>query len=117
MDRTGSSASNSMFSKTDSHDTSYNFGGVSISREQAESMTLAELAAYYEEHESRGEFVILIAGKDKEDQEAERRLAYENLTIEEHMARYADLPEKEAMKAVARDRGISKRDVYAALKK
>ena len=90
---------------------------VSKKFEEVKRMPLAELAAYYEEHEPRGEFVILIAGKDKEEQEAERRLAYENLTIEEHMARYADLPEKEAMKAVARDRGISKRDVYAALKK
>ena len=39
------------------------------------------------------------------------------MTIEEHMALYKDLPEKEAMKQVAKDRGISKRDVYDILKK
>ena len=39
-----------------------------------------------------------------------------DLSIEEHMALYSSLPEKEAMKQVARDRGISKREVYAKLK-
>ena len=37
------------------------------------------------------------------------------MTIREHMALYQDLPEKEAMKKVAKDRGVSKRDIYQAL--
>lgn len=46
VNRAGSTAANSAFSSSDSHDTNYNVGGVSISREQAESMTLAQLADY-----------------------------------------------------------------------
>lgn len=85
--------------------------------EEIRLSSLQELAAYYEEHEPRGEFVILVEGKTKEQQQAERQERYEALSLEEHMALYAELPEKEAMKAVARDRGITKRDVYAQLKK
>ena len=85
--------------------------------EEIRLSSLQELAAYYEEHEPRGEFVILVEGKTIEQQQAERQERYEALSLEEHMALYAELPEKEAMKAVARDRGITKRDVYAQLKK
>lgn len=85
--------------------------------EEVRLLPLRELAAYYEEHEPRGEFVILIEGKTKEQRLAEQQKRYEALSIEEHMALYAELPEKEAMKAVAKDRGITKRDVYAQLKK
>ena len=85
--------------------------------EEVRLLPLRELAASYEEHEPRGEFVILIEGKTKEQRLAEQQKRYEALSIEEHMALYAELPEKEAMKAVAKDRGITKRDVYAQLKK
>lgn len=85
--------------------------------EEVRLLPLRELAAYYEEHEPRGEFVILIEGKTKEQRLAEQQKRYEALSIEEHMALYAELPKKEAMKAVAKDRGITKRDVYAQLKK
>ena len=80
-------------------------------------MKLADLAAYYEENEPRGEYVLLVEGQTAEQQEETRKQQFEGLTLEQHMALYADLPEKEAMKAVAKDLGISKRDVYAQLKK
>ena len=78
--------------------------------------TVAELGAYYRENEARGEFVILIAGISREIIEREKQAAWESLSLEEHMALYRELPEKEAMKRVAAERGISKREVYAALK-
>ena len=78
--------------------------------------TIPELLAAYEEESPRGEFVIIVEGADPAvlKQEAEKR--WEDLSIEEHMALYPDLPEKEAMKRVAKERGIRKQDVYAALK-
>ena len=85
--------------------------------EEIKLMKLADLAAYYEENEPRGEYVLLVEGLTAEQQEETRKQQFEGLTLEQHMALYADLPEKEAMKAVAKDLGISKRDVYAQLKK
>ncbi len=85
--------------------------------EEIKLMKLADLAAYYEENEPRGEYVLLVEGQTAEQQEETRKLQFEGLTLEQHMALYADLPEREAMKAVAKDLGISKRDVYAQLKK
>ena len=85
--------------------------------EEIKLMKLADLAAYYEENEPRGEYVLLVEGQTAEQQEETRKQQFEGLTLEQHMALYADLPEKEAMKAVAKDLGISKRDVYAQLKK
>lgn len=79
--------------------------------------TMPELLAYFTENEPRGEFVVLVEGVSAEDREAKKRSRFEEMTIEEHMELYKDLPEKEAMKAVAKDRGISKREVYDILKK
>lgn len=85
--------------------------------EEIKLMKLSDLAAYYEENEPRGEYVLLVEGQTFEQQEETRKQQFEGLSLEQHMALYADLPEKEAMKAVAKDLGISKRDVYAQLKK
>ena len=85
--------------------------------EEIKLMKLSDLSAYYEENEPRGEYVLLVEGQTAEQQEETRKQQFEGLTLEQHMALYADLPEKEAMKAVAKDLGISKRDVYAQLKK
>lgn len=85
--------------------------------EEIKLMKLSDLAAYYEDNEPRGEYVLLVEGQTAEQQEETRKQQFEGLSLEEHMALYADLPEKEAMKAVAKDLGISKRDVYAQLKK
>lgn len=85
--------------------------------EEIKLMKLSDLAAYYEENEPRGEYVLLVEGQTAEQQEETRKQQFEGLSLEEHMALYANLPEKEAMKAVAKDLGISKRDVYAQLKK
>lgn len=79
--------------------------------------TLAAALDYYRQEEPRGEYVLVIAGRSREEKRAEEIAAWENLTIEEHMAYYADrgLDEKSAMKQVAKDRGIGKREVYQHL--
>lgn len=74
--------------------------------------TLDEAIKYYDEENIKGEFVVLVEGAPhKEVVIAE--------TIEELMERYMEegLEEKEAMKRVARDKGISKSQVYAQIKK
>ena len=87
--------------------------------EEGLEMTLSEAVAYYETREPRGEYVLVLEGKSKEIQEEEYRSQFENLSLEEHMALYTDqgMDRKEAMKAVARDRGVSKRDIYNELLK
>ena len=73
--------------------------------------------AYYEKEEPRGEFVLVIQGKSFQEIQKEQQESWESLTLEEHMAHYENqgISRKEAMKLVAKDRGISKREVYGRL--
>ena len=50
-------------------------------------------------------------------QNKQKQQSWEEMTIEEHMALYEDMNRKDAMKQVAKDRGVSKRDIYQALLK
>lgn len=85
--------------------------------ETAFQTTLSSAISYYKENEPKGEFVLVIQGKQPEELLQEERQAWESLSLEEHMTHYEEqgISRKEAMKLVAKDRGISKRDVYAAL--
>ena len=85
--------------------------------EEAHRTTIHEVLDYYKDKEPRGEYVLVLEGKTKEQVEEERKKEWENLTLEEHMQVYEEkgVSHKEAMKLVAKDRGISKRDVYQAL--
>lgn len=80
-------------------------------------MTLSEAISYYKEHDPRGEYVIVIEGKSMDEIAAMERAAWEEMTIGEHMQIYLDqgMDKKSAMKKVAADRGISKREVYGAV--
>lgn len=79
--------------------------------------TLLEACAYYEANAPKGECVLVIEGKSREQILSESQAEWEKLTLEEHMDYYMGqgIDKKEAMKKVAKDRGISKRDVYQAL--
>lgn len=79
--------------------------------------TLEEAIRYYEENEPKGEYVLVIEGLDRRLLKKEEQKEWEKLTIEEHMKIYEEqgIERKEAMKRVAGDRGISKREVYQAL--
>lgn len=85
--------------------------------ETAFRTTIAEAAAYYEEEAPRGECVLVIEGRDRKEMKAEEQRKWEELSLEEHMDVYLGqgVPRKEAMKLVAKDRGVSKRDVYQGL--
>ena len=78
---------------------------------------LSDAISYYEENEPKGEYVLVLSGKNRKDIILETRTQYENMSLEEHMNIYLDMgvEKKEAMKKVALDRGISKRDVYNQL--
>ena len=80
-------------------------------------MTLPEAVEYYREHDPRGEYVLVIEGKSPEELDAETRARWEEMSLEEHMDMYTSqgMDKKEAMKAVAKDRGVSKRDIYQQL--
>lgn len=79
--------------------------------------TLGAALAYYEENEPRGEYVLVIEGKGIEGKREEARQEWLELSVEEHMRHYEEqgAGRKEAMKLVAKDRGIGKREVYQIL--
>lgn len=87
--------------------------------EEKQQMTLADSLSYYEVNEPRGEYVLIIAGRSREEMKKEEQAGWETLSLEEHMAHYESqgIDRKEAMKRVAKDRGVSKRDIYQALLK
>ena len=85
--------------------------------EEALPMALASANVYYNENVPRGEYVLVLEGASRAQLEEEKRKSFEKMTLEEHMALYTDqgLSRKEAMKKVAADRGVSKRDIYKEL--
>ncbi len=97
--------------------------GISICREltkryeETVKTTLENALSHYEAHEPRGEYVLVVEGKSRAEIADEQKRAWENLSLEEHMAIYEDqgIAHKEAMKLVAKDRGIGKREVYQRL--
>ena len=78
---------------------------------------LSESLKYYEEHEPKGEYVLVVEGLSREARKAEEIAAWEEMSIREHMDYYEKqgIDHKEAMKKVAADRGVGKREIYAAL--
>lgn len=81
--------------------------------------TLEGAADYYEENEPKGEYVLVIEGKSRKEIEEEQQKSWESMSIEEHMAFYEKqgIDRKSAMKKVAADRGVGKREIYQALLK
>ncbi|WP_337959678.1 16S rRNA (cytidine(1402)-2'-O)-methyltransferase [Acetobacterium tundrae] len=81
--------------------------------------SISEHNQYYQEHTPRGEYVLCIEGKTDDEARTITNLEIEGLSIADHLAHYINegIPEKEAMKQVAKDRGISKRDVYNVVKR
>lgn len=89
---------------TKKHETVYHF-------------SLAEAVDYFEEYEPKGEFVLVLAGMDEKEQERQRQAKWQEVSLEEHMALYLEqgMTKKEAMKVVAKDRGVAKREIYEQL--
>ena len=79
--------------------------------------SLKQALAWFQENPPRGEFVIVLQGADESLLEEERRQSFEQISLQDHMQVYLDqgMSRKEAMKCVAKDRGVSRRQIYAAL--
>lgn len=87
--------------------------------ETAFRTTLGDALNHYQETAPKGECVIIIEGKSRQLIREEEIRAWEEMTIEEHMEHYENqgIAHKEAMKLVAKDRNVSKRDIYQYLLK
>ena len=81
--------------------------------------TIDNAVIKYEEEDPKGEYVLVIEGRSVEDLKAETIAKWESMSIADHVKMYEEtgLDRKEAMKKAAKDRGVSKRDIYAALEK
>ncbi|MBE5945152.1 MAG: 16S rRNA (cytidine(1402)-2'-O)-methyltransferase [Lachnospiraceae bacterium] len=76
--------------------------------------TLEEAVSYYNDNEAKGECIIVIKGVSFEELEEQNRKKWDQMDIPEHIRMYIEqgLDKKEATKQVARDRGVSKREIY-----
>lgn len=85
--------------------------------ETAFQTTLSGAAAYYTANEPRGECVIVMEGRSRAQMQQEEQARWEEMSVPEHVALYEaqGMDRKEAMKRAAKDRGVSKREIYAAL--
>ena len=85
--------------------------------ETAFTTTFSRALAFYQEQEPKGECVLVIEGKSFDAIRKEQQESWESLTIPEHMEHYLSqgMDKKTAMKQVAKDRGVGKREIYQAL--
>lgn len=85
--------------------------------EEIMPLTLSQAIEFHENNAPRGEYVLVLEGKSFSELKKQEQLKWEEISIEEHMQIYegAGMDRKEAMKKVAKMRGISKRDVYTKL--
>ncbi len=79
--------------------------------------TISGALGYYTANEPKGEYVLVIEGRSPKELLEEKRAAWDDMSIEEHFNMYVSqgMDKKDAMKLVAKDRGVSKRDIYNAL--
>ena len=85
--------------------------------EEVMQSTIENVITFYQDQEPRGEYVLIIEGKSHADIDEESRAEWMRMDLAEHMEFYESqgIMRKEAMKMVAKDRGITKRDVYQQL--
>ncbi|MBO5279219.1 MAG: 16S rRNA (cytidine(1402)-2'-O)-methyltransferase [Lachnospiraceae bacterium] len=87
--------------------------------ETAWQTNFSQALEYFEKEEPRGEYVLVIEGKNPEELLKEKQQDWQRMSVEEHVAWYEEqgTDHKEAMRLAAKDRGVSKRDIYQALLK
>ena len=85
--------------------------------EEVMRITLPEAVEYFREREPRGEYVLVLEGRSRQELADEKAKAWEEMTLSEHLAYYLakGLDKKEAMKQMAKDRNCGRRDIYQAL--
>ncbi len=81
--------------------------------------TLESAISFYEENDPRGEYVLVLEGMDRKELLEERKRSWQEMSLQEHLVLYENqgYSSKEAMKLVAKDRGVGKRDIYQQLLK
>lgn len=81
--------------------------------------TLEEAALFYGEHEPKGECVLVVEGRSRSEAVREEQEKWEEMSIEAHMEYYTSrgMAKKEAMRMVAKDRGVQKREIYNYLER
>lgn len=85
--------------------------------EKALQTTLSDAVEYYRINDPKGEFVIVIEGKKHEEIKEEMQDKWKAMELTKHLEYYLSqgINKKDAMKAMAIDRGITKRDIYQEL--
>ena len=93
------------------------FGRDTLEKVYANVFHTEDALVYYDVQEPKGECVMVIEGKSREEIRNEEKARWEEMSIEEHMELYLGqgMDKKSAMKQVAKDRGVGKRDIYQAL--
>jgi len=85
--------------------------------EEVKRLTLTDAIAYYKQNDPRGEFVLVIEGKSREELIENKQNEWKEMSLDNHMEHYITqgIEKKEAMKLVAKDRGLTKREIYKEL--
>ncbi|MCR4901239.1 MAG: 16S rRNA (cytidine(1402)-2'-O)-methyltransferase [Butyrivibrio sp.] len=85
--------------------------------EDVQSTTIESAIKYYEDNDPRGEYVLVIEGRSIAEKELEKQNEWQQMSLEDHMKYYEEqgISRKDAMKKVAVDRGVGKREIYQAL--
>ena len=83
--------------------------------ETAFRSTIAEASAYYEVNDPKGECVLVIEGRSREEMRMEAQARWEEMSVEEHMEHYLSqgIGKKDAMKRVAKTGSTEKRDLQS----
>lgn len=86
--------------------------------EEVAKMDLDTAILYFGEKDPRGEYVLIVEGANQEELDQEIADSWNSITVKDHMKQYMDqgLGEKEAMRSVAQDRGVSRREIYQYIK-
>ena len=86
--------------------------------EEVMRFTVSEAIEYFENTEPKGEMVVVIEGLSQEEADLAKAQEWASMSVEEHVRVYIEqgMSEKDAMKAAAKDRNVSKREIYDALK-
>jgi len=82
--------------------------------EECKSTTLSEALEYYTDNFPKGEYVLVVSGKPREEQQKENQDRFEGISITEHVDSLiaSGLSKKDAMREAAKQRGVPRRDVY-----
>ena len=85
--------------------------------ETVDRTTIGKARAWYDENDPRGEYVLVVEGMSGEEAVVQKAAEWETMSVADHVAMYEEQghDHKEAMKLAAKDRGVSRRDIYQEL--